>query len=135
MFLEVQRRVPPHSTICCLSLAIHTFEARAFCPEALNLLALENHQDSQFGYPRKFGELSDGYRQLELDGYGLVLLDTRAAAADVPQYKLQEPISRLTADMILRSSQGSLGEVGWKETGRFCRADATLLILSPSASR
>ncbi len=67
-FLEVQRRVPPDSTICCLSLAVHTFEARAFCPEALNLLALENRQNIRFGYPWNFQDLSAGYRQLAFGG-------------------------------------------------------------------
>ena len=33
--------------------------------------------------------------------------------------------------MIRRSRDGSLAEVGWKEMGRFCREDATLLILEP----
>jgi len=135
MFLEVQRRVPPGSSICCLSLAIHTFEARAFCPEALNLLALENHQNTQFGYPRKFDDLSEGYQALESMGYGLILLDTRAAASDVPQNKLHEPISRLTIDMIHRSGEGSLAEVGWREADRFCREDASVLILAPCEGR
>ena len=133
-FREVQRRVPPGSMICCLSLAVHTFEARAFCPDALNLLALENHQNTQFRYPWNFQDLSEGYRQLAA-GYGLVLLDTRDAAPDVPQHKLQEPVSRLTADMIRRSREGLLAEVGWKEADRFRREDATLLILEPCVHR
>ena len=134
-FLEVQEWVLPHTTICCLSLAVHTFEQRVFCPEALNLLALENHQDTRFRYPWNFQDLSDGYRQVESAGYGLVLLDTRDAAPDVPQYKLQEPVSRLTADMIRRSREGSLAEVGWKEMGRFRREDAMLLVLEPCVRR
>ncbi len=114
---------------------MHAFETRAFCPEALNLLALENRQNIRFGYPRNFHDLREGYSQLESARYGLVLLDTRDAAPDVPQYKLQEPASRLTADIIRRSREGSLAEVGWKETDRFCRESATLLILEPCVRR
>lgn len=133
MFRELQERIPPGNTVCCLSLAVHTFEARAFCPEALNLLSLENRHTLRFGRPWNFQDLSEGYRRLESEKYGFVVLDTRDAAPGVPPYKLEEPTSRLTADMIRRSREGSLAEVGWKETDRFCREDATLLILRPCA--
>ena len=93
----------------CSSLAVHTFEARAFCPDALNLLALENRQDLQFGRPWNFRNLEEGHRCLQSQGYRFVLLDTRAAAPDVPEDKLQEPTSRLTADMIRRSRENRAG--------------------------
>jgi hypothetical protein len=130
-FREIERRIPPGSNVCCLSLAVHTFEARVFCPEALNLMALENHSPTQFRYPWNFRDLGEGYRQLASNGYGFVLLDTRDAASDVPKHKLQEPTSRLTVDMIRRSRDGSLAEVGWKVADSFRREDAALLILEP----
>lgn len=129
VFRQVQRRVPPGAQIACFSLAVYSFETRAFCPHALNLLAAENAQSTAFGYPWNFQDVSEGYRQLVSGGYNFILLDTRDAPPGLPSEKLQEPTSRLTADLIRRSREKSPAEVGWKQVDQFTNGDATLLIL------
>ena len=91
VFRQVQQRTPPGARICCLTLAVHSFQARAFCPYALNLMALQNRQSTDFGYPWNFRDLSEGYRLLVSQRYNFVLLDIRDAASGVPPYKLQNP--------------------------------------------
>jgi len=135
VFHQVQRLVPQHNAVCCLSLAVYKFEARAFCPYALNLLALANRWDARFGYPWDFRDLSEGYRQMEVEGYTYVLLDTRDAAPDIPEHRLQEPMSILSADMVRRSRDGSLAEVGWEERNTFYQGNTKLLILSKTTRR
>ncbi len=114
--LELEKYVPPGSSLSLHTLTINSYKDRVFDLEGLVLAGVLRQSHIRIGYPGLFNSLDEGYTSMRAFGYTHILLDPRTGfIPDIPKNKMNEPYMRLTLDLINRAENNTLGELGWRQ--------------------